>query len=139
VTWKQDESCSREDRSRSASRGGVFLWFHSWSFALCPCTAVSVVCVIYCFKCFEDGFEPANQCAQGGLLRPLFCIRQLSVAGALCHNVRTCVFFYVSVEDKTPRVSGDGIGESLRTCCCFLIIFSTQTSHGLPSPPSDVS
>ena len=42
------------------------------------------------------------------------------MAGALCHNVLTCVFFLYTVRFSRRQlniVSGDGIGESLKTCC----------------------
>jgi hypothetical protein len=88
-------------------------------------------CVIYCFtraselmdSLMRDGFRSATQCAQGGLLWPLllFYNRRPSVAGALCHNVRTCglLSIYSTFQQKIIeyRISGDGIGESLRTCC----------------------
>jgi hypothetical protein len=135
VTWKQDESYSYEDRVRSASRGGVFLRLHSCTFALCPCTAVCVVCVIYCFTCFrdDDGFSQARwlqtrysvRAAQVGLLRSLFCNRRVSVAGAICHKFCTCVFFYVSAEDKTGYQVHRGNGILLASASeSYIIIIS---------------
>jgi len=48
-----------------------------------------------------DGFNLTPKRAQGGLMGLLFYNRRLSVAGALCHKVRTCAFFPVPVQSKT--------------------------------------
>ena len=87
----------------------------------------------------RDGFRSATQCAQCGLLRPLFCNRRLSVrAHPAIKFVIPSSLTYVSVEDDAGHQAKASENRS-GLAVAFLSYFRLRARFGPPSPPSDLS